>query len=70
MGIRIQKVLGGYLASATRPHIQGNWRTTGAYSRNEIINALIQHGAHQTDIGDAFYAADQEWLGGCSEGTR
>jgi hypothetical protein len=69
MGIYIQKVEGGYFASATPPHIQSDWRTPGAYSRNEVIEALIQRGAHQTDIGDAFYAADQEWLGRCSEDT-
>lgn len=63
MGIYIQKVVGGYFASANPPHIEGDWRTPNAYSRDEIIEALSQRGAHPTDIGDAFYAADREWLG-------
>jgi len=63
LGIYIQKIVGGYFASANPPHIQGDWRTPDAYSRDEIIDALLRRGAHQTDIGDAFYAADQEWLG-------
>jgi hypothetical protein len=28
-----------------------------------VIAALTQRGAHPTDIGDAFYAADKEGLG-------
>ena len=63
MTIYIQKVVGGYFASATPPQIQGYWRTPDTYSRDEVIAALTQRGAHPTDIGDAFYAADQEWLG-------
>lgn len=63
MGIYIQKVVGGYFASATPPHIQCDWRTPDACSRDEVIDALIRRGAHQTDIGDAFYTADPEWLG-------
>ena len=63
MSIYIQKVLGGYFCQATPPHTQGEWRTPDVYTRDEIIDALIQRGAHQTDIGDAFYAADPEWLG-------
>ena len=69
MSIYIQKIVGGYFASATPPHIEGDWRTPDAYSRDEIVQALTQRGAHQTDIGDAFYAADQEWLGSRSEKT-
>jgi hypothetical protein len=29
---------------------------------DELIAALRDQGCHQTDIGDAFYAADPEWL--------
>ncbi len=64
MGIFIEKVVGGYLASANSPHIRGDWRTPSPCSRDEIIDALTQRGAHVTDIGDAFYAADPEWLSG------
>ena len=27
-----------------------------------LVDALRQRGCHQTDIGDAFYFADPEWL--------
>jgi hypothetical protein len=62
MGIYIQKVVGGYFASATPPHVHGDWRTPDIYSRDEVIANLLRLGAHQTDIGDAFFASDQEWL--------
>lgn len=62
MAIYIQKIVGGYFASATPPHISGEWRTPTTYSRDEIVAALLERGAHQTDIGDAFYAADPDWL--------
>jgi hypothetical protein len=62
MGIFIQKTDGGYLASSTPPHVQSDWRTPKACSRDELIAALTKRGAHTTDIGDAFYAADQDWL--------
>ena len=29
---------------------------------SELIAALLQRGCHQTDIGDAFYAANPNWL--------
>ena len=62
MGIYIQKTEGGYIASATPPHIHSDWRTPHEFGRDELILALTQRGAHPTDIGDAFYAADQDWL--------
>ena len=59
---RSQKTEGGYLASATPPHIHSDWRTPEACNRDDLIAELAQRGAHPTDIGDAFYAADQDWL--------
>lgn len=71
MAIYIQKIVGGYFASASRPHIQGDWRTPDADGRDDAIAALTRRGAHPTDIGDVFCAADQEWLGDMTEkGTR
>jgi hypothetical protein len=29
---------------------------------DELIDRLRQLGCHQTDIGDAFYAANPKWL--------
>jgi len=31
-------------------------------SRKELIDALRALGCHTTDIGDAFYTADPNWL--------
>jgi hypothetical protein len=31
-------------------------------SRAELVAALLGLGCHQTDIGDAFYVADPDWL--------
>jgi hypothetical protein len=30
--------------------------------RGELVAALLGLGCHQTDIGDAFYTADPDWL--------
>ena len=29
--------------------------------KHELIDELTKRGAHQTDIGDALYAADPDW---------
>lgn len=31
-------------------------------SRDELVAALQEIGCHQTDIGDAFFEADPDWL--------
>ena len=61
--IEITKVSGGYLAHATPPNIKGEWQTDGPMPAKDIIAMLLGRGAHQTDIGDALYAADPNWLG-------
>ena len=38
------------------------WETPEPVSRNDLIRELQKLGWHQTDIGDAFYAADPDWL--------
>ena len=45
----------------TPPH-GSEWETVRPLGRDELIAALREQGCHQTDIGDAFYAADPEWL--------
>jgi hypothetical protein len=60
--IQIEKTNGGYLAHATPPHVKAEWRTTAPVTAASIIAALTERGAHQTDIGDAFYSADPDWL--------
>ena len=61
MPIEIEKAPDGYLARVTPPH-GSEWETVRPLGRDELIAALREQGCHQTDIGDAFYAADPEWL--------
>jgi hypothetical protein len=60
--ISIEKVIGGYEAHATPPHIREEWRTTSPMTANSLAAELLTRGAHQTDIGDAFSAADPNWI--------
>jgi hypothetical protein len=63
MAIVIEKQDGGYSARVTPPHGGGiTWTTPQPMSRDELIAALRERGCHQTDIGDAFYEADPQWL--------
>jgi hypothetical protein len=63
MAIVIRRVGLLYEAVVTSPHGRGQaWRTEYALGRSELIDVLRSRGCHQTDIGDAFYDADPEWL--------
>ena len=63
MAIVIQKLDGFYGADLTPPHGSGEvWSTSRPMSRDELIAELRGQGCHETDIGDAFYQADPEWL--------
>jgi hypothetical protein len=60
--IVIEKVDGGYRAQATPPHVRHAWGTEQPLSVSEITAKLSELGAHQTDIGDAFFQADPSWI--------
>ena len=64
--IRIRKVGDRlYTADLTLPDmpaVREAWSTPQPLNRDELIEKLEERGAHQTDIGDAFYAADPDWL--------
>lgn len=60
--VRITKVGGLYAAEALE-WISNRRLTFPPMTRSELICALEREGIHQTDIGDAFYAADPDWLG-------
>ena len=63
MAIKIKKINGGYMAKVTPSHGSGSiWETNEPMTSDEIISKLISLGCHQTDIGDAFYEADPDWL--------
>jgi len=63
MSIKIEKTPSGYLASVTPPHGKGRyWQTDKPMTADELVEALKELGCHQTDIGDAFYFANPNWL--------
>ena len=53
---------GLYSAEASPPDTDREWATSNPLTVGELINELYAIGAHQTDIGDAFYTADPDWL--------
>jgi len=63
MSILIRRLGMLYEAEVTPPHGRGlEWRSVAPMSRDELVAALRDRGCHQSDIGDAFYEADPEWL--------
>jgi hypothetical protein len=63
MAIKITRANDKYLAQVTHPHGGGiAWSTTEPLGANELIQELRGRGCHQTDIGDAFYEADDAWV--------
>jgi hypothetical protein len=52
-----------YTGEVTPPHGGGRrWTTDHAVTGRELVELLKERGCHQTDIGDAFYEADRDWL--------
>lgn len=63
MAIKITRVGDKYLADVTPPHGSGiAWSTPEPLRAKELIRQLTEDGCHQTDIGDAFYEADDMWV--------
>lgn len=63
MPITIRRVGETYLAEVTPPHGDGvSWSSPRPVGRDDLVAALRQMGCHQTDIGDAFFDADPDWL--------
>jgi hypothetical protein len=64
MAIKITRVEeNNYAAYVTPPHGNGvEWVTPEPIPARELIDRLLERGCHQTDIGDAFYEADPQWL--------
>jgi hypothetical protein len=63
MAIEIEKVEGGWIARVSPPHGEGRkWASDVPRPADLLIAELQAQGCHQTDIGDAFYAADPNWL--------
>lgn len=64
MPITIKKIDGGYVAEVTHPHGGAAWTTPAPLTADALVSELQARGCHQTDIGDAFYEADPDWLNG------
>jgi hypothetical protein len=63
VAIVINRVGDLYEATVTPPDGDGLvWSTPRAMTTNDLVAALRERGCHTTDIGDAFYEADPEWL--------
>ena len=66
MAIRIKMVANALytaeLSVPDMPAVKEPWSTPEPMSVDQIISELPNRGAHQTDIGDAFYAADPDWM--------
>ena len=62
MTILIQLVGERFTAAVTPPHGSMAWTTAEPMTRTELIAKLRELGCHTTDMSDAFYVADPEWL--------
>lgn len=63
MAIKITRVGDKYLADVTPPHRGGiAWSTAERLAAKELSRELADRGCLQTDIGDAFYEADDAWV--------
>jgi hypothetical protein len=63
MAIVIKQSGSDYEAVLTPPHIADQaWQSLKPMPARELIAALVARGCHQTDVGDAFYAANPNWL--------
>lgn len=62
MSIVIRRVGNKYVASVRPPHANLMWDSVEPLDIDDLVTLLLEVGCHQTDIGDAFDAADPEWL--------
>lgn len=62
VAIEIRRVGDLYEARVTPPHGSVEWATQVPMSVDELDKRLFELGCHPTDIGDAFYEADPDWV--------
>jgi hypothetical protein len=64
LGIKIVRVGDLCIGRAVAPGHAGatNYSVEAPITSHEMVVALLAHGWHQQDIGDAFYEADPAWL--------
>lgn len=51
-----------YSASVTPPHGKEIWHTAQPMTAKNLVAKLRELGCHTTDIADAFYATNPDWL--------
>lgn len=64
MSVRVSIQGNGYVATVT-PNPHGGtapWESGAPMSGRSLAELLVKLGCHQTDVGDAFYEADPNWL--------
>lgn len=63
MPVVVVKIGDLYEAEVTPPHGRGRaWHSPGPQTLVALIASLEDLGCHETDIGDALYLADPDWL--------
>lgn len=62
MAIEIRRVGDRYEATVTPPHSNVEWSTPEPMTVDELDRKLFELGCHPTDVGDAFYEADPDWV--------
>ncbi len=68
MSIKIRKVGDRLYEASYEPAHGPPWTGNRPLPASAIIAELLARGAHQQDIGDAFYEADPDWLSGSPAG--
>lgn len=53
---------GRYSATVSPPHGTRSWATPTPIAADELVDRLRELGCHQTDVGDAFYTANPNWI--------
>ena len=62
VSITIRRVGDRYEATVKPPNGNVEWSTTEPMMIDELDRKLVELGCHPTDIGDAFYEADPDWV--------
>jgi hypothetical protein len=63
MAINVRREGDFYRVTVTPPHGGGRyWSSRKALTADDVVNKLRKLGCHQTDIGDAMFEADPDWL--------
>jgi hypothetical protein len=71
VGIEVSVKGDGYVATVSPNPLGGaTWLSGEPMSGRALSDTLVKLGCHQTDVGDAFYQADPNWLSHLDGFTR